>query len=68
MVGNCLGGISGVDILIFRVNNGLIFTVGYVIILVLLSCVRYLIIWCTWLRDINFTVCDCQCGISSVGI
>ena len=28
MVGNCLGGISGVDIWICRVNHGLIFTVA----------------------------------------
>ena len=27
-----------------------------------------MVIWCTWLCDIHFMACDCQCGISSVGI
>ena len=41
---------------------------GFVMILVLLSSVCCLVIWCTWQCDIHFMVCDCQCGISNVGI
>ena len=70
MIGNCHGGISGINICICTVNNCLIFTVGHVIILVLFKCMisGYLVIWCTWLFDIHCMVGDCQCCISSVGI